>query len=517
MIYGQAWTVPYGDPADFLLDYQVLDNGSGGVDITASAATGYGNLWWLLIVDGTVQATVFLAEGATKRFSGVYDSARTTHAVSLYCLGEWTSPADVDPFMTQTYFTTDKGQFVQLDFDGVMVPTEADNDLDQFSAWALAGLARFSNCETAARLTQARLEIVLATVGGVHTLTLYMGTVAIASGSRSGNGTITLTALNGSGVTGSVSLAYSADLPAASVAYVCARWATSYTVTVGGVAATVYDPGRGTRFSAVVGPLAAGSQAYSVLGISDTGITGSAATGTITVPGRPEAPGELNVTFTGAWNNTVVSFAASATAGATYALYQSGALDGPINHDDIAATHAAGSGVIAWTIPNLAGAAAGTRRVMIVAVNGGVEDAARRVINIEYDASGNIVSLRPNAPGFALRATSPATGGLTVNVTYVYDAANQAGLATLVKLYVVKEPYSSIGAGETPVALAAAINGISRGVLSKAVAGAGWYKVLVRASTSAGTLSNNATLSPQIYLSDAVPAAPGNVAASVVG
>lgn len=513
-IYGQGWSVPYGDPQDFLLDYIVTDNGSSA-DIDLQAASGY-SLWWATICDGHIQEVFYLPELVIVTKSVVYDPARSDHAVSVYCLGSYDTTSDLDPFVTQTYFEEDKGAYADVQFAAVMAPTEADNDAGQFSAWSLTGLTRFATSRPGSRTTQAKLDIIMSTTGGVHTVSLQVAGVEVASGSRTGDGSITFTATSGSGLSGFVTLAYSADLASAAGAYVCGRWCAYYTVTVGALSTTVRDSGRGDVLNARLGPLAAGSAAVSIQGVSDTGIAGSTYTGSVTLPGRPAAPGALSVVVPGAWNGTDVSFAASATAGATYALFESDELDGPINHSAATATHIAGTGTITWTLPNLSGAAAGKRRIMIVALNGGVEDGVRRSLTIEYDASGNVVGPRPNVPGYQL-ALSPVSSGRTISARYVYDAAEESGVATTIKLYLVPEPYSSIGAGETPVALATKISGIARGALTGIAPANGWYKILVRAATALSVQSDNADIVGPVFVSDAVPAAPGGVAVTVTG
>ena len=326
-MFGGPTSVPFGDIEELYLDYLIKDAGEGAY-ITLSHPAGYGNQWSAIVSDKHVVEIIFIAEGETKTRFASYDPLFTgTHAVSAFPLGDWDSDGDVDVQIGQADYVADKGGSAQIDFDAVMQVAEAWGDSAQLSAWSLVGLSRFATSRPGALKTQAKVDVTIADVAGTRTVTLSVGGTTVASGSRVGNGVITLAAQNNSGLSGSVTIAYTADVSAD--CWITGRWAESYTVQIGAASVIIADNGRGDRLSATLVELTAGLNNYSITAVSDTGITGTAFNGSITIPGRPGAPGVLSY-FSGGWANTVVQAAASATVGATYRLYDVEVLDGPI-------------------------------------------------------------------------------------------------------------------------------------------------------------------------------------------
>src|SRR5207249_1722372 len=119
-------------------------------------------------------------------------------------------------------------------------------------------------------------------------------------------------------------------------------------------------------------------------------------------------------------------------------LYDVEALNGPCKTSEPNQIKAAQVGTFNWALNSLPGAAAGKRRILVKAVNGTVEDGTHDTITIEYDAAGNVVLPRPNAPGFRFAAI-PVTAGKTIKVAFTYDAAGQAIAPTSIVLYVIAE------------------------------------------------------------------------------
>ncbi|HYG78673.1 MAG TPA: hypothetical protein VEK08_26975 [Planctomycetota bacterium] len=523
---GFPTSVAPGEHEEFLLEFDVKksDTGTGAV-VWLQAASGYGDTWWAIVVDGAVVAIVYLEEGAdAKPFEAPYGNVQTApqdHAVSVAPLGDWDDDTDIDVSLQQEYFTEDKGKNVLVNFAAIMSVEEAYNDSGQLSNWSLTGLSRFATSRAVeGRSTQAKIDITLTNNAGVYTVKLLLNGIVLASGSRTGNGVVTLTAENNSGLSGSVTVTYTADITEDTGAYVLGRWAARYTVVVAGTSVTVNDSGRGDRLSVVVGPIAAGVQTVTVTPISDTGVTGSTFTDSITVPGRPEPPGVLSVVAGGAWNATDIQFVPSSTVGATYVLYDS-ELDQPIAVTKAAAVHAAGTypTPITWRIPNLAGAAAGYRRLIVVAVLGNVEDGLRRRLKIEYDSAGNVKLPRPNIPEFRWQLPEPFSGGRTANVEWSYNSAGQEGVATKVLLYLLAEGAAIPADGAAANAeqsIGTAVDGLYQGTLTFNAPANGHFRALVRAATAAGAQSlNNTALDPQLA-SNAVLPAPTDVAISVV-
>ena len=504
-----------GDPQDELLEFLITEN-ELGADVLLQARAGYGNRFWALIADGMTQQIVYLAEGDDPRkFSVAYDPDRTKHAITVVPLGDWGDTAGVDVSFVQQQFTDDKGLYLQLDWDASIETVEAYGDTAQLSSWSLAGLARFATgTPHNGRKTQVQMGLSLTSAGATKTITLYAGQVPVASGSRSGSGSITLSELNSSGVSGSVTLTYSADIALSAGAYIVGRWAASYSIVAGTKSATILDTGLANRLSARLGPFAAGGPyAYSITPVSDTGISGSSATGTFLIPGRPNPPG-TPVYVSGhsgtAPNGTATSiqFTASNTVGATYRVYDS-ALDEPTDLDTPVATVAAGVGPFTVTLPVIDNGT-GKRRIIVVAVAGGIEDGQRKQVTLEY-VDGVYQAKRPNNPGYNFNGIS---AGRTLSIAYVYDATDEVGICNRLRLDLEAEDGTVIEG--TAIAIQPKVNGTSMGLLTETAPADGWYSYRVRALTAENGISANTEFSEPEWFSDVVPSAPANVVPAVI-
>ena len=517
-------TAAPGNDEDKMLVFDVADAGDGlGCRVKLRARDGYGDRYWAIVLDHAVKALFWLPEGATRilylAYNPDYDGE---HAVSAVDHGLYPA-VHSDLAVAQRRFYADKSKFVQLEWDAVVEQIGAAGDGGQLSNWNLTGLRRWlSGLPAESSTTELEIQLVLTTDGGDHALQLVVGGRTVSSGTRTGNGSITLAEGNGSDVSGTVVLAYSADLALEDGAVFRARWARGYEVHYDSPSLSfpraydklVIDPGRANRISTIVGPLAAGSYEWLTRAITNTEATGSNTTpGTFTVPGAPEPPGAISLQSPpGDYAGTKVQFAASATAGATYRIYDS-ALGEPPDMEAVADTHIAGSGTLLHTLPAIA-SGTGKRRVVAVALFGGIEDPVRREIVIEY-LSGAVVLPRPNIPDFKLISRD----GLAPTFDYVYDAGEEAGDAATLKLYLCADggtpnynsPHGSVSLGTGRVQKGTITNNIT------ALVSAGFYRGIVRAMTAGGVLSENTALSPRFYLSEDEPDAPGNFRAELVG
>jgi len=519
MLYGAPYTTHYGELAEGLLEFNVERDGNVGAICSLLLLPGVCP-YWAIVVDGVPQVIVYLQEGIlSKNHRVVFDSSRGEPTVSPFPLGDWDTYDDIDVTFEQTEFQSDKGKSVRVTFPTVMqVESDTWNDAGQLTGWALNGLQRFANClPISYRASEVKVLVELLNVGSVRTVNLYVGAILVATGSRTGNGSIDISEQNESGISGTVNVAYSADIALGDGAYVLGRWAEKYVVACGSVSKTVFDTGSGNTISVVLEDLPAGVRTVSVTAYSDTKIVGAPKTDTINVPGRPEAPGELSY-VDGDWTDTKIEFQASATPGAIYALYDVQELDGPIAVCQPAALAPAGTGTIQWILPSLPSAGTGTRRLYVVAINNDIEDGVKGSLKLDYVA-GVVTFPRPNIPDFVYAVPDPVTAGRTIHVQYTYNAANQTGIATKVLIWLLAEGDAVPADGETPdaqLSIAAAVNGISRGNISATAPADGYYRVLVRTAAADGTQSNNSNPTSEIYASNAVPAAAASLTLEVI-
>lgn len=495
-----------GDTADMILDLKTELIGSGMVRIRFTPVTGYGDRFFHIYVNGKKSGIVYAEEGKESEHVGLYDGAPDRVAVAIEDGGDW-SDLDYDPSFVAEELEAGSANKIAARWAGRWT-LEDYGDGGQLSSWTLTGLRRFSNLEpVTGKPTQGRLGIALTDATGTRTVVLYAGETPIASGSRSGDGAITLAEQNESGVAGTVTVAYSADIALADGAYVYARWPASYQIHYSTSAlsfprtpeATTADDG-GNVFSYVSSSLSAGTYNVAVVAVSDTGIADSAPTtpATVTIYSNPEAPTNLAYT-SGGIAATVISWTASATTGVTYNVYDSD-IDEPTNLETPIAT---GVSALTYTLPDKTGQEPGTRRVVVRTVKSGVEEKNSNALAIEYDAAGVRVPARPNSPFIG---KIEKTAGRTVTVIGSYDANGESGTATKLQLFIWADGgtpnYTTPDDEET---LDTGVAGLKQATLAATIAVNGYYRLGIRAATVAGTQDVN-TDSVLVFVSDADPA-----------
>lgn len=100
----------------------------------------------------------------------------------------------------------------------------------QLSSVSIAGAIRVFNClQINGRPTRGRISYSILTVGSQKQISFWSGNQLVAQGSRIGNGVVNLVAINGSGLSGVVTMTYSADL-IPGVAFIEMRWPSGYQI-----------------------------------------------------------------------------------------------------------------------------------------------------------------------------------------------------------------------------------------------------------------------------------------------
>ena len=151
------------------------------------------------------------------------------------------------------------------------------------------------------------------------------------------------------------------------------------------------------------------------------------------------------------------------------------------------------------------GAVTGKIRVVVRAVNGGIEEQNQRTLVISL-VSGLYVSPEPNTP----RIASFTRVGRKIAVTAEYDWEDSEGFPALLQLFVwVDGTSADYTTPQATKALVVARNGKSLTSIDYTVGADGFYWVGVRVATLSGIQDSN-TDKGQIYLSIAVPASPTN-------
>lgn len=528
MMTGLATSCVTGTAEDCLLIFDRFDFADGtGCRVRLKAIPTYGDDYWGVVCRGKIVAVVYLPEGELREVVVIYDYEVTQngnpaveHPISIVPNGGWSDASFVDLAVQQQAYMLDKATTLQLDFDCIVEVLNAFGDLGQLSGWTLQGLRRGLNGRPSNSQQHIRLDVIIENNAGTYTVLLQMNTLVVASGSRFGNGAIVLDEQNGSGLSvGGVTIAFSVEL-ALGDAFLEARWAQKYELHIGASPLTfphaadgiVLDAGLSNRLSGKV-TKAAGTYDYLVRAITDTLITGNntAAAGTILIPGRPQPISALALqSSAGDSTGTKIQWQASATNLATYRIYDS-ALDSPTDFNAAPSTHIAGSGTITFTMPSLGAGVTGKRRIVVVAVNGGIEDGYRLSLAVEYDA-GAIVRPRPNIATFGLLRKN----GRTLTVQYSYNHVDEAGVGASVQLFLVRKGAALNLASPDATGALPSGAGIVSGSISALAGADDWYQYLIVIGTSGGVDSPNVSLQGPEWLSSAVPAAVGNVSATLV-
>ncbi len=162
--------------------------------------------------------------------------------------------------------------------------------------------------------------------------------------------------------------------------------------------ATVVDNGLSEILPFTIGPAPAGAYTLTITPISDGGITGTAVTSPVTIGGAPLPPGVATY-VSGASNATVITFAASATAGAGYNVYVPQEIGGPTFIEAPALSYSASDYTTAggvFTMPFFA-SAAGDITFFVTSVLNGFESAYQKV-TVTYIADGTVFAPAPNVP-----------------------------------------------------------------------------------------------------------------------
>lgn len=516
MLWGMGWSGYWGHPDDMVApvaDRAMFADMRDGVRAVFDVVTGYPQ-YYRLVIDGVPSGPpIYGRAGQPNQMSGLYESADTAHAVSIVPQGGWPGE-DIEVSGQQILFLTGKSDklFAQI----TAVPTIFSyGESGQLTSWSLSGLKRFTNVRPYVNWRNwAQLDLTLTNAGGTYTVTVSLNSLTICSGSRVGNGSITLAEANSSGVSGSVTVAYTADVT--SGAYVISRWPERFAIHYRTGAdwsapdfprtaeAYLLDDGHANIFDWRGASLAAGTYKATVHQRDENANESTGTTTTAVVLSTPPgAPGQPAYSSGGA-AATIISFTASSTAGATYNIYDSLAT-GTLDVNTIAATRIAGTGTLTQTLAAIGLGYTGLRYVLVRALNGGVEEGSLKILTLEY-AAGVIVLPRPPRPGPRMGVT---VSGRTLTVQVSVDHAEQAGTPATIELFVVAAGAAfNYSGAQASVAIGATTNGMSVTSISYLHGSNADVDFAVRTVTSGATQSNNTERYGPVRLTTAVPLDP---------
>jgi hypothetical protein len=153
------------------------------------------------------------------------------------------------------------------------------NGENSLASVVLTGITRYGNCEPDNKfpLTRGRVWYTIEAIGGDRYVRLWANGSLISSGFRTGDGLVTFTENNGSGVTGTCILTYTADV-IPNQAFLLIRWAEKYNLHYSTSALSyprtpemvIYDKGV-SRYIALTPVLPAGAYNYALQAVGDDG------------------------------------------------------------------------------------------------------------------------------------------------------------------------------------------------------------------------------------------------------
>lgn len=526
MRWGSPWSSGWGSPENHLTycipDVQGYSNsGNMYLPFIFKPRANLDGAYFSIYRNAKWQRNVFIPTNG--QYSGIVDVPWGSNSVSVLPLriGHLSDPAYSDEKVARGFEATENVR-VSLQFTftpKVFVPPLSDGGYT--SSWTLTGAVQGANCAYVdghpswGRLGLA-ISVAVAGPNVTYTVTLDMNGTTVASGSATGAIgalSVTLTAQNGSGLSGSVTVNASGPVTGGTVDL---RWPTSMQVLrdTFNPPTTVRDTVRFKGLNTVrwteSADLASGTYYYAVQPVSDTGITGTLSAVVSQAVTAAPAPATAFAYSSGNAAATVLSFKNSTTAGATYRLYCVTTIGAVLSLNDIRATAAAGTPGASNTItaPAISGYA-GTVLFILRAVSAGIEDRAGVMIAVEYDGSGNVVLARPNNP---VIETVTITSGRTAAILASYNTEHQAVAPTSIKLF-KRTPSGSYNyaSPDASASLVAGINGLQTATLNFTFPADGYYYVQVLAQSAAGnnSLSANATEVLVLVSNDTLPAASG--------
>lgn len=492
MYYGMVYGA-YGDPVYHIKDLSV-EVTTSGVRVKIFAAENLGDAYYQVYANNVFAGVIFCPEGDYSESLTLSLPAATEYQITAFRVGS-NSSIDLSSF-AKIYDTGASTVTASWTWDYEVIGTV---DSEYLSAWVVNGLT-VSRVSPGSKDTRGTIPVTLTVTGGTAVVNLGV----LAQGTGAVGSTITLTALNNSGVSGTVDVLAGAATESHDLVV---RWPLTMSILRDETSPPTTEitsiSFNGLDTGSYVDTVDVGTYYYAFQATSDTDDLGDASTPQeVTVSGAPLAPEDLEYT-SGNYSNTVVSWTASETAGATYNIYVQNP-DDPYM-DTNTPTQTAIAGAESATIPTVTGYP-GIARILVRAVFSGTEELNLNTLSIEYDTSGNVVLARPNVP---VISSITVSSGLTIAVTSEYNDSGEEAAGTIMNLY-VREPDGSY-TFTTPTASGAigtGLNGEKKSTISTTLSAVGWYYCTVKAESAAGQECAGYAPEIAVYVSDTNISAP---------
>lgn len=499
-----------GDTQDWVLRLEANLNQlgqfvHGSCELREDAISRY----WAIYLNGLKTEVQTYIEDTTFKFNTPAIGLKDSICISVEECGDW-ADYGYDPDMGPIEYEALTAEHITFSWKpSISIIEYGNSGYSEFSSWSLSGLKRYTNVgqDENRNTIFGWLDLELVTVSSVHTLNLYNGIQLVATGSRTGNGSITLAQANKSGITGSVSLIYGSDITKG-VVKLSLKWPKQYQIhySTGTLSFprtpehTVYDDGSSDYFKYTTGKLTAGVYNTSIVAVSEEDVQETTPiVEQETIIAKVKFPYALKY-YDGNSTNTRISFYAP-NAAYTYKIYRSASLNEP---PDMAnpITEGAAAGEHIVSLPNYGSGISGKSYIIVRSVNGGVESYQDTSLTITF-SSGVVDMGKPIEPRI-MRITK---SGLDLTVVTEYNHVASNCYPAKIQLFVV--PYTSSFNYSSPKdeVVTATFNEFYKSIttLNYTVLSSGFYKVAVRALAFDMITQDINTNYKVVYLNNSAP------------
>jgi hypothetical protein len=427
MKWGQRWGDYWGDPGESISGLSVVPAAFGTGAMTVQWSGAHTGAWYKVYVDGCLRATTRSVEVTLDGEPGAH------HVVEVIDVGPLNGDPDYDPAFA---VGAAPGSRAQLTWDAIYSLRAENDQAGQLANWSVSGLVRSAPRFDPLGPRTGRLYVRLTDSGGQRTVDLFEDDARsslVATGTRSGDGVVTLSESGGSGISGQVSVTYSEDDADIELEV---TWAPEYPVYWDGGSgvisfaaplAVLRDAGE-DQLQFLSAALADGAYKFAV-GARDEAGNESAPTADlpVTISTWPDPPTDLTVTYTGAGGYTLTWTDSPSPDVTKYRVYVSAA-DQPIEYSSF--TVEVNPGIETYDGSGLS--AAGEYRFAVRAFDGTYEERNTYEVAVELNAQLNQISPKPNVPHNLL--ATPQSGG-DIRVSCRYDRILEQAVATEIRVY----------------------------------------------------------------------------------
>lgn len=262
-----------------ILDLMSFVMGNGVLSASCEPHGMWRGKWYAVFVNGRYMGQQYCPIKGTWEFSTILDEGTELASFCVVEAGEWASYDDDDsiPKGWIEEWDAQTSKRVRITWDSEYTDQGLTGST-QLTSILTDGFVRWSNCQQGDLPTRGRVYMSIVTSGTTHRIDWWAAGQMVASGYRDGDGVVTCSEVNDSGLTISGILAYTGDIALGDAFYeVCfpssfqVHYSTSPLSYPREPEAYVYDDGSATNFTYLSPVLTGSTYHYNVLAVGDNG------------------------------------------------------------------------------------------------------------------------------------------------------------------------------------------------------------------------------------------------------